>query len=162
MLQEMPKAAKANKQILEKFEDTKEAITAIRNVRKDKNLPLKEELELIVRDQNGSYSEDFETILKKLGILSSVTRSNDKPEAAISFRVRSVEYFIPLEDHVNPEEELKKLEEELKKKEIETIGVIPYNSAVFTACLEGNPISQGQSTRQAGKILDLLLSKTTK
>ena len=55
-----------------------------------------------------------------------------------------------------------KLEEELKKKEIETIGVIPYDLAVFTACLEGNPISQGQSTRQAGKILDLLLSKTTK
>lgn len=53
-----------------------------------------------------------------------------------------------------------KLEEELKKREIETIGVIPYDSAVFTACLEGNPISQGQSTRQAGKILDLLLSKT--
>lgn len=55
-----------------------------------------------------------------------------------------------------------KLEEELKKREIETIGIIPYDSAVFTACLEGNPISQGQSTRQAAKILDLLLSKTTK
>ena len=55
-----------------------------------------------------------------------------------------------------------KLEKELKKREIETIGIIPYDSAVFTAGLEGNPISQGQSTRQAAKILDLLLSKTTK
>jgi CO dehydrogenase maturation factor len=53
-----------------------------------------------------------------------------------------------------------KLEEELKKREIETIGVIPYDSAVFTAGLEGNSISQRQPTRQAGKILDLLLSKT--
>jgi CO dehydrogenase maturation factor len=55
-----------------------------------------------------------------------------------------------------------KLEDELKKREIETIGIIPYDSIVFTACLEGNPISQGQSTQQAGKILDLLLTKPTK
>jgi CO dehydrogenase maturation factor len=55
-----------------------------------------------------------------------------------------------------------RLEGELKKREIETIGLIPYDSEVFMACLEGNTISQGQSTRAAEKILDLLLSKTTK
>ena len=53
-----------------------------------------------------------------------------------------------------------KLEETLKQRKIETIGVIPIDPAVFTAGLEGDPITPGQSTRQAGKILDLLLSKT--
>jgi CO dehydrogenase maturation factor len=55
-----------------------------------------------------------------------------------------------------------KLEKELKKRKIETIGAIPYDTAVFNAGLEGSPVSQGQSTRQAAKILDLLLSKSTR
>lgn len=54
-----------------------------------------------------------------------------------------------------------KLKGKLKKREIETIGIIPFDSTVFTACLEGNPISQSQASRQAAKILDLLLSKAT-
>ena len=53
-----------------------------------------------------------------------------------------------------------RLKDELEKREIEAIGVIPYDEAVFNAGLEGNSISQGQSTRQAEKILDFLLSKT--
>ena len=53
-----------------------------------------------------------------------------------------------------------KLENELKKRQIETIGVIPYDTAVFTACLEGNPIRLDTATRRAGKILNSLLSKT--
>jgi CO dehydrogenase maturation factor len=53
-----------------------------------------------------------------------------------------------------------RLKDELEKREIEAIGVIPYDEAVFNAGLEGNSISQGQSTRQTEKILDFLLSKT--
>jgi CO dehydrogenase maturation factor len=52
------------------------------------------------------------------------------------------------------------LEADLKKRQIETIGVIPYYSSVFTACLEGNPIREGQAVRQARKIIDLVMSKT--
>ena len=114
MIQEMPVAGSSDSQLIEKFNDMKEAVSAIRKIRKDNNLPAKEMLELLVSDQNGTYGQEFEPVLQKLGILSSVERIEEKPEGAVSFRVRSVEYFIPLEDLVNPEEELKKLEEELK------------------------------------------------
>ncbi|MCK4750866.1 MAG: class I tRNA ligase family protein, partial [Bacteroidales bacterium] len=113
MVQPMPKSGKIEPEVLEQFEDMKEAVTAIRKIRKEKELPAREKLELLVRDQNHTYSKRFESILAKLGILDSISDRNEKPEDAVSFRVKSVEYFIPLSGHVNMEEELEKLEEEL-------------------------------------------------
>jgi CO dehydrogenase maturation factor len=52
-----------------------------------------------------------------------------------------------------------KLEEELKNRDIQTIGVIPYDREIFTAGLTGNPVRHVQSIRKAQKILDRLLSK---
>jgi valyl-tRNA synthetase len=113
MVQPMPEAGKVDKLILEQFEDMKEIVTALRKVRKEKKLPIKEKLVLLIRDQNQSYSRKFESILDKLGILDSIGETKENPEGAVSFRVGSVEYFIPLEEHANPEEELKELEQEL-------------------------------------------------
>ncbi|MFC2115327.1 valine--tRNA ligase [Bacteroidota bacterium] len=113
MVQSMPEAGKADDEILEHFEEMKEVVTAMRKIRKEKGLPARETLELLVRDQNNSYSNRFESILSKLGNLNSIEEIKEKPEGTVSFRVKSVEYFIPLKDHVNLEEELQKLEEEL-------------------------------------------------
>ncbi|MFC2099165.1 class I tRNA ligase family protein [Bacteroidota bacterium] len=113
MIQSMPTSGKINKGLLEQFEDMKEVVTAIRKIRKEKNLPVKERLVLLVRDQNKGYSERFESLMAKLGLLDSVTAIKEKPEGAISFRIGSVEYFIPMEEHVNPEEELRELQQEL-------------------------------------------------
>ena len=53
-----------------------------------------------------------------------------------------------------------KLEADLEKRLIETGGVIACDSAVFTECLEGNPIRDGQAARQAREIHDRVMSKT--
>lgn len=52
-----------------------------------------------------------------------------------------------------------RLKAELEKRQIETVGVIPYDIEIFNACLEGNPIGQTQAMRQAGEILAKLLAK---
>lgn len=52
-----------------------------------------------------------------------------------------------------------RLGSELKKREIEVIGTIPYDSAIFEACLEGQALKPDKATHAAGKILDSLLSK---
>jgi valyl-tRNA synthetase len=109
----MPEAGKVDTEILSQFEDMKEAVTAIRNIRREKNLPAKEPLKLFVRDQNHSYSRRFESILVKLGILDPVEETSEKIEGAVSFRVQSAEFFIPLEGVADAAEELRKLEEEL-------------------------------------------------
>jgi len=113
MVQPMPDAGKVDKSILEQFEDMKEAVTAIRKIRKEKNLPAREKLQLQILDQNHTCSSRFESILEKLGILDSIEETKEKPDGALSFRVNGVEYFIPLAEHANPEEELKELEKEL-------------------------------------------------
>ena len=113
MVQSTPEAGKVDHEILEQFDDMKEAVTAIRKIRKEKELPVREKLDLMVRDQNQSYSKRFESILAKLGSLDSIEETKEKPEGAVSFRIKSVEYFIPLDGHINLEEEMRKLEEEL-------------------------------------------------
>ena len=49
------------------------------------------------------------------------------------------------------------IEAKLKSREMETIGVIPYDASVFFAGLKGDALNQGQATGQAGEILDFLL-----
>ena len=108
-----PEAGRVDKAILSQFEALKEAVTAVRNIRNEKGLPAKESLRLYVRDQNHSYDRRFESILLKLGILDHVKETTEKVEGAVSFRVQSAEFYIPLEEAVDAGEELQKLEEEL-------------------------------------------------
>ncbi len=113
MICRMPEAGKVDPAIISQFEDLKAAVTAVRNIRKEKSLPAKESLKLYVRDQNHSYNKRFESILVKLGILDHVEETTEKMEGAVSFRVQSAEFYIPLEEAVDAGEELQKLEEEL-------------------------------------------------
>ena len=53
----------------------------------------------------------------------------------------------------------RRLKDELKKRGIDIIGVIPNDSAVFEACLEGRALGQGEAHTCAEKILDFILSK---
>ena len=108
-----PKAGKADPVIISQFEDLKEAVGAIRNVRKEKSLPAREKLKLYVRDPDQAYDRRFESILEKLGILDRVEETKEKMKSVVSFRVNSAEFYIPLESAVDAGEELRKLEEEL-------------------------------------------------
>jgi valyl-tRNA synthetase len=113
MLCPAPSAGKADRVIISAFEDLKEAVSAIRNIRKEKSLPAREGLRLFVRDQNHSYDRRFESILVKLGILDHLEETTEKMEAAVSFRVNSAEFYVPLESAVDAGEELQKLQDEL-------------------------------------------------
>jgi valyl-tRNA synthetase len=113
MVQSMPGAGKADASLLENFEVMKEVVTAIRKIRKEKNIPARDTLSLLVRDHKSGYDPGLESIVHKLGNLNSVSRVSQKPEGSVSFRIGGVEYFIPLEEHADPEEERKNLENEL-------------------------------------------------
>jgi CO dehydrogenase maturation factor len=52
-----------------------------------------------------------------------------------------------------------RLGSKLKKREIQVIGMIPYDSGIFEACLEGRALKPDKATPEAGKILDFLLSR---
>ena len=90
-----------------------EVISGIRSIRKEKNIPNKDKIELFVK-QNESTDQSFDSVIKKLGNLSVLNYVDKKVEGALSFRVKSNEYYIPLAGAVNIEEEIATLTQELE------------------------------------------------
>lgn len=107
-----PEEKTFNEGILEEFEFIKEVISGIRTIRKEKNIPFKEEISLSVID-NEHLATKWNSIIEKLGNVSAISYVEKATEGAISFRVKANEYFIPILDKINVEEEIKKLETEL-------------------------------------------------
>ena len=112
MVSPMPKIEAADEALLARFTLLQEAVSAIRNIRKQKNLPQKEAVELkVVLDEN--YPKEFEAVLIKMGNLSAVTPVTEKNPTDAGFIVKTTQYFIPMGDNVNVEEEIAKLEKDL-------------------------------------------------
>ncbi|MCY1634528.1 valine--tRNA ligase [Marinifilum sp. D737] len=114
MISVMPKPEAYNAALLEKFEQVKEVIVAVRNIRKQKNIAFKDALAMNYMVKEGNYDTAFDTVIAKMCNLNEISAANGEMAGAMSFIVKAVEYFIPLGDLVDVEEELKKMEEELK------------------------------------------------
>lgn len=115
MLASLPTPEKYDKSLLKDFTIVTEIITQIRTIRKDKNLGKNEMLRLLVRNEsNGDYPKEMEAVLKKMGVISEISESNEKVDGAISFIVKNVEYYLPLGDLMNADEEISRLEKELE------------------------------------------------
>lgn len=113
MVSEMPVPGEIDEQLLDEFERVKQVITAIRNIRNEKQIPVKEELELYYEVNEGNYAEKYNPVIQKLANISSIKEAQDKPEGAVSFIVKNIEYYLPVGDKIDTEEEIKKLREEL-------------------------------------------------
>jgi len=46
--------------------------------------------------------------------ISNLTYVDEKPEGSIPFAIKSTEFFVPMGDNINKEEELEKLQKELE------------------------------------------------
>jgi valyl-tRNA synthetase len=107
-----PEMKPFNEQLIADFENTIEVISGIRTIRKDKNIPFKDtiELRIVNNDKSSTY---FDSVVSKLGNITTLDYVSDKVEGALSFRVKSNEYFIPITGNINVEEEIAKLTTEL-------------------------------------------------
>ena len=108
-----PKVTAIDSKILfdEKF--AAEVISGIRTIRKEKNIPNKDQIELFVK-RNENTDQSFDSVITKLGNLSVLNYVDNKVEGALSFRVKSNEYYIPLAGAVNIEEQIATLTQELE------------------------------------------------
>ena len=102
-----------NESLIIDFENTMEVISGIRTIRKDKNIPFKDTIELKIVN-NDNVSTHFDSVITKLGNITALDYVTEKVDGALSFRVKSNEYFIPITGNINVEEEIAKLTEELK------------------------------------------------
>ena len=108
----MPEPAPCDETLLEQVELLKETVTAVRNVRKQRNLPAKEPLELrVIADEN--YHPELGALLRKTANLTDVETVAEKPADAASFIVKTTQYFVPLDGKIDVEEELQKLQHDL-------------------------------------------------
>lgn len=113
MVSKLPETKKYNREMLEEFEQVKETVSAIRTIRKERNLPNKEKAELcLLAEENGAVNE-FLPVVSKLGNLSGIRSVSNKPEGAAAFMIGTRQYFIPLGERHDHEAEIKKIEAEL-------------------------------------------------
>jgi len=100
----------------EDFDFASEVISNIRTLRKEKNISFKETINLSIIN-NESISKSFDSVISKLGNISEISYSSEALEGALTFRVKSNEYFVPILGAINIEEEIAKLTSELKYTE---------------------------------------------
>ena len=98
------------------FEMVKEVVSGIRTIRKEKNISFKDTIELSVLN-NENLPTVYDSVIMKLGNVSTMQSVTESVEGALTFRVQSNEYFIPISGSINVEEEIKKLTDELKYTE---------------------------------------------
>lgn len=113
---EYPKFTSINEDLINDFKFASEVISGIRTIRKDRNIAFKYTIDLLVIN-NENTSDYFDAVIEKLGNIASLTYVSEKVEGALSYRVKSNEYYIPMEADINVEEEKVKLLEELKYTE---------------------------------------------
>ena len=114
MISQLPANLKYDKELLAAFEDVKEAVSGIRKIRKEKNIAFKDEVAFAVQKGDKGFDARFNSILVKLGNLNNMDLVDSEISGAASFRVKSTNFYIPLDGFIDVAEELAKLEEELK------------------------------------------------
>lgn len=114
MLTRQPEPVGYDQELIDKFVFAEEVIMAIRNVRKEKNIPQKEPIRLFIRKNNNQTPyPTFDSLVGKLCNISSIDYLEEKVDGCLSLIVGSTEFFIPLSGQIDIAEELKKLEDEL-------------------------------------------------
>ena len=117
MVHEMCKIDKnaCSEPLLQEFEIAKEIIGNVRTIRAQKNIPMKEALELQIVGINPV--ESLNPVIVKVCNLSAVNVVEAKADGAAAFMVGTTEYAVPLGNLIDAEAEIARMEAELKHKE---------------------------------------------
>ncbi|MFK7782100.1 valine--tRNA ligase [Psychroserpens sp.] len=111
-----PKIEAFDSKLISDFEIVKDIVSGIRTIRKEKNIAFKDSIELKVLN-NENFEAKYDSIISKMGHVSEMSSVTQTVEGALTFRVLSNEYFIPMEGSIDVEAEIVKLTEELKYTE---------------------------------------------
>lgn len=111
-----PEAKPVNDALIAEFDFASEVVSGIRNIRKEKNIAFKDAIGFSVIN-NGNTSATFDSIIQKLGNLEAIEYVKEAVDGALTFRVKSNEYFVPMAGSIDVEAEIKKLTEELNYTE---------------------------------------------
>ncbi|KAB8152723.1 valine--tRNA ligase [Kordia sp. TARA_039_SRF] len=108
-----PETGAIDETILTDFEMIQDVVSGIRTIRKEKNIANKDAISLTIVN-NEKSTDSLDAVIAKLGNVENISYSDEKLEGALSFRVKSNEYFIPMEGAIDIEAEIEKLTKELE------------------------------------------------
>ncbi|MDM9632350.1 valine--tRNA ligase [Robiginitalea aurantiaca] len=107
-----PEQASFSQELLDAFDFAREVISGVRTIRKEKQIPFREGVSLYVLNEEKTDPE-WDVLIRKLTNTTEIHYTDQAPEGALSFRVKSNEYYLPLEGVVDLGSEIEKIEEEL-------------------------------------------------
>jgi valyl-tRNA synthetase len=109
---QLPSIGEINTQLLTEVEVVKVILTQIRNIRQTKQISPKDALELSYKSNSGINYQQYQAIIAKLGNISAFTAVNDKVVGAVNFLALTDEFFIPLNENIDPVAECARLNKE--------------------------------------------------
>jgi valyl-tRNA synthetase len=114
MISRQPAVASYDQGLLNMFLYAEEVITALRSVRKEKNIPVREAIKLRIRKNNSEEPDTtFDSLISKLCNIDDLQYVEGKVAGASTFIVKSTEFYVPLQAGADHSEEIMRLEGEL-------------------------------------------------
>ena len=114
MVSAWPEAGTVDEEMIQGANLTRQVVNNLRNIRQSKNIPPKSPMHLYLRARDLNIYYPFAAIIRKLGNIESVDVIGEKLAGTTSFLVGTDEWYVPLEDDLDPEKE-----KDLIRKELE-------------------------------------------
>ena len=114
MVSAWPEAGQVDEEMIQGANLTRQVVNNLRNIRQSKNIPPKSPMHLYLRARDLNIYYPFAAIIRKLGNIESVDVIGEKLAGTTSFLVGTDEWYVPLEDDLDPEKE-----KDLIRKELE-------------------------------------------
>lgn len=109
---QLPEYGQINTRLLDDVEIVKQIITQVRNIRNAKQISPKEKVALSVKANSGVAYKNYELIISKLGNISAFDFVVDKMPQSAGFMVSTDEFYVPLNESIDPVAECAKLQKE--------------------------------------------------
>jgi valyl-tRNA synthetase len=109
---QLPEYGQINTRLLDDVENVKQIITQVRNIRNAKQISPKEKLALSVKANSGVAYKNYELIITRLGNISAFDFVTDKVPQSAGFMVSTDEFYVPLNESIDPVAECAKLQKE--------------------------------------------------
>ncbi len=107
-----PTVGSIDSKLIKDFDFTSEVISGIRTIRMEKSIPMKEAVEVSILN-NEKVAANWDVVIRKLTNVSEISIVDETVEGALSFRVKSNEYFIPMAGAIDIGAEIEKIKTEL-------------------------------------------------
>jgi valyl-tRNA synthetase len=114
MVSSWPVAGAVDDEMIQGANLTRQVVNNLRNIRQSNNISPKTPLHLYLRARDLNIYYPFADIIRKLGNIESVDVIGEKLAGTTSFLVGTDEWYVPLEEGLDPEKE-----KELIRKELE-------------------------------------------